>query len=228
MKLRKLNGSGIKQFEQFRNTDPRDIQTLSTIVSDARFSEEIGSEITVRQQIFGTRFDVGKYLDELFSEAEDLDLNKNKGLWTWLAAFYFEQLCPSGNRPGENARWVPAVGDFRKYYRHLLAGPYYIYRAHRDNPLRALALLATPPHRPGDIVEQLASRQELVTNKSVMEVATRLYIDLKTSRPKRGAASNARRFADTLNQLDLIWDLYALDPDQLLKLLPSEFLAFVK
>ena len=228
MKLRKLNESGIKQFEQFRNTEPRDNKALSTIVSDTRFSEEIGANIAVQPRTFGTRFDVGEYLDDLFSEAENLDLNKDKGLWTWLAAFYFEQLCPPGSRPGENARWVPAVGDFRKYYRHLLAGPYHIYCAHRDNPLRALALLATPPHRPGDIVEQLASRQELVTNKSVMKVATTLYIDPKTARPKRGAASNARRLADTLNQLDLIWDLYALDPDTLLKLLPSEFLAFAK
>ena len=226
MKLRKLNESGTEEFERFRNTQPRDESALSSIVSDARFSEEIGVEIAVRQQAFETRFEVGKYLDGLFSGAEDLD--KDKGLWTWLAAFYFEQLCPPGSRPGENARWVPAVGDFRKYYRHLLAGPYQIYRAYRENPLRALALLATPPHRPGDIVEQLASRQELVTNKSVIEVATRLYIDPKTSRPKRGAASNARRFADTLNQLDLIWDLYALDPDQLLRLLPSEFLAFAE
>ena len=61
-----------------------------------------------------------------------------------------------------------------------------------------------------------------------MTVATTLYVDPSTGRPKRGAASNARRLADTLNQLDLIWDLYALDPDKLLKLLPSEFLAFAK
>ena len=147
----------------FETLIPRIERLCQRIVSSTRLSEGIGADIVVRQRTFRTRFDVGKYLDELFGEAEGLNLNKNKGLWSWLAAFYFEQLCPLGARPGENARWVPAVGDFRKYYRHLLAGPYHIYRAHRDDPLRALALLATPPHRPGDIVEQLASRQELVT-----------------------------------------------------------------
>lgn len=228
MKLHRLNESGIDQFEEFRNTQPRDTAMLSTIVSDSSFSEAIDSDIELELRRFKTRFDVGKYLTQLFGEASNLDLNKDKGLWAWLAAFYFDQLCPADSKPGEGARWVPAVGDFRKYYRHLLAGPYHIYRAHRDNPARALALLATPPHRPGDIVEQLASRQELVTNNSVVQLATNLYIDPKTSRPKRGAASNARRLADILNQLDLTWDLYALDSDQLLNLLPSEFLAFGK
>ena len=93
-----------------------------------------------------------------------------------------------------------------------------------------MALLANPPHQPGDIAEQLASRQELVTNPSVMEVATRLYINPETGRPKRGAAGrgpgSARRLAAVLNQLDLTWDLYGLDPDKLLDLLPEEFNQF--
>ena len=89
-----------------------------------------------------------------------------------------------------------------------------------------MAVLAAPLHRPGDIVEQLASRQELVTNQSVMEAATRLYIgDDGLPKPRaagRGAGS-ARRLADVLTQLDLTWDLYDLSTEKLLELLPPEF-----
>src|SRR5262249_16830000 len=110
---------------------------------------------------------------------------------------------------------------------HLLAGPYRIYRAHRDNPQRALVLLCGPLDRPGDIVEQFASRQELVTNPTVIESATRLYVDPATNRPRRGAggksAGSARRLADVLEQFDVTWDLYTLTPDGLLTLLPHEF-----
>ena len=74
-------------------------------------------------------------------------------------------------KPGALARHIPEPGNFQRYYRHLLAGPYRIYRAHRDDPQRALALLCQPLDSPGDVVEQLASRQELVTNRGIMELA---------------------------------------------------------
>src|SRR5262249_11852361 len=156
---------------------------------------------------------------------------RDTGLWAWLALFYFEQLCPKtahGQRkPGELARWIPEVTNYQRYYRHLLAGPYRIYRAHRDNPQRAMALLCNPLDRPGDIVEQLASRQEIVTNRAIVESATRLYMDAATARPRRGAggkgAGSARRLADVLNQFDITWDFYAMDSVNLLSLLPKEF-----
>jgi hypothetical protein len=124
-------------------------------------------------------------------------------------------------------RWIPEVNNFQRYYRHLLAGPYRIFRAHRDDPERALALLCGPLDKPGDIVEQLASRQEIVTNKAIMLGATRLYIDPATRKPRRGAGGRSggspRRLADVLKQFDVTWDLYAMTADNLLGLLPSEF-----
>ena len=118
-----------------------------------------------------------------------------------------------------------------QYYRHLVAGPYWIYRAHRDKPSRVLAVLAGSVDQPGDIAEQLASRQEIVTNKAAMELATLLYIDQETQRPKKGAAGrgpgSARRFADILNQFDLMWDLYAMQIAAMLKMMPKEFYRFI-
>lgn len=232
MKLRRLNDAGIDRFSQFRASfaEDGDPAGLANLLQDSAYSSDAGVDIEVESKQLPTRFAVGEYLYGLFDAASTQGLDTDRGIWTWLAAFHFEELCPPNHRLGEEARWVPAAGNFQKYYRHLLAGPYQIYRAHRDNPKRALALLANPPHTPGDIAEQLASRQELVTNPAVMEVATRLYINPATDLPKRGAAStsngSARRLADVLNQLDLTWDLYAMTTDQLLDLLPAEFERF--
>ena len=230
MKLRRFNESGIERFDMFRETLSGDNGELSEIVCDPANSDLVSCDIDIQPQEFSNRFKMGEYLNQVLQGATVLDLARDRGIWTWLAAFFFDQLCPSGTNPGDRARWVPAVGDFRKYYRHLLAGPYQIYRAHRDNPWRVLALLAGPPSRPGEIAEQLASRQELITNRTVMEVATTMYIDPGTSLPKRGAAGkvngSARRYAEVLNQLDLTWDLYTLESFQLLKLLPEEFNRF--
>ncbi len=227
MKLRRFTEVGITRFDDFRASSARTENQLRAILEDVACSVSTGADIDVERVHFPTRFSVGEYLHGLLDDVAAPGVNTDVGTWTWLSAFYFEQLCPQGSSPGDRPRWVPAVDNYRQYYRHLLAGPYLIYRAHNDNPHRAMALLANPPHQPGDIAEQLASRQELVTNPSVMEVATRLYINSATNSPKRGAAGrgagSARRLAAILNQLDLTWDLYGLDPDKLLDLLPEEF-----
>lgn len=226
MRLRSFNESGIEGFDQFRESSVLLPDNLRQLLEDDACTAPLGVDIQVEPRELSTRFAVGEYLYGLFEDNPVTGLDADKGIWTWLSAFHFEQLRPPSGRLGERARWVPDVGNFQNYYRHLLAGPYQIYRAHRDNPQRAMAVLLNPPYRPGDIAEQLASRQEYVTNKSVMEVATLLYVN-EDGKPKRGAAGqgpgSARRLADILNQLDLTWDLYSLTPSKLLELLPSEF-----
>jgi hypothetical protein len=122
---------------------------------------------------------------------------------------------------------VPAVDDYKTYYRHLLAGPYRIYRAHQDDPSRVMAVLATAVEQPGDVVEQLASRQEIITSPPLMTAITTLYYRPAAGKLKSGAAGkgggSARRLADVIQQFDLTWDVYGMDPSEFLTLLPSEF-----
>jgi len=234
MKLRKLNNAGIKEFEDYLDQlkEQPALAPPKNILTDPLTSEIIDAVIEIEERKFANRFELAKYLDEKLIAIPSME--SNKGFWPWLSLYYFEILCPAdvnGRRnPHEKARWIPAFSDFRKYYRHLLAGPYRIYRAHIDKPERALALLCGPIHKPGDIVEQLASRQELVTNKAVMEIATRLYINPKTGTPRKGAAGksggSARRLAEVLNQFDVTWDLYSMSSENLQSMLPKEFNKF--
>ena len=226
MKLRSFNAGGINRFEQFLSSAARDTEDLCAFLGATGLSTAVSPEIEVQARSFVNRFAAGEYLHSLLGDSSIFNLDEDRGIWAWLSAFYFDQLCPDGTKPGKSYRWVPAVNSFRNYYRHLLAGPYFIYRAHKANPRLAMAVLATPLHRPGDVVEQLASRQELVTNHSVMEAATRLYIGadgLPKPRAAGRGAGSARRLADVLTQLDLTWDLYDLSTEKLLELLPPEF-----
>ncbi|HCO27060.1 MAG TPA: hypothetical protein DIT97_30135, partial [Gimesia maris] len=90
-----------------------------------------------------------------------------------------------------------------------------------------------------DIVEQLASRQELVTNGSLLGTATALYLNKETSRAKRGVTTTeklngrtrgkpgtVRRLIDVYKQFDLAWDLYAMDTESVVSILPKEFNRF--
>jgi len=90
-----------------------------------------------------------------------------------------------------------------------------------------MAVLCQRPGRPGDLVEQLASRQQVVTNPTIMQVATDRYVDPSTNKQLPSANSKgpggARRFIDVLSQFDVTWDLSMMSPGDLHAHLPKEF-----
>jgi hypothetical protein len=190
----------------------------------------------VEARTFGSRLEAARYLDGKFHDSGLRDIEHDDRLWGWLTLFYFDELCPSDahgrRKPLRPYHYLPVNSDYRLYYRHLLAGPYRIYRTHRDNPLRALVFLLGPLHVVGHFVYQLASRQELVTNPAVVEAATRLYVDRERSRYKRGAVSEKTRgsvfrYVKILDQLDVTWDLYSMTAERILGCLPDEFSRFM-
>jgi hypothetical protein len=73
----------------------------------------------------------------------------------------------------------------------------------------------------------LASRQQIVTNPTIMQVATDWFVDPATGMQRKNANSKGRggprRFIDVLAQFDVTWDLRMMTPDQLRSRLPAEF-----
>ena len=233
MLIKRLNKPGLERLNDFLDSLTGDAPepVPSTILEDPHTTEHLPKAIEISIRAFANRLDAAKYLYQLLADSGIPEVERDEGLWAWLSLFFFEHLCPadkSGRRqPGERARWIPATTNWRKYYRHLLAGPYRIFKAHRDDPERALALLSGLLDTPGEIAEQIAASQELVTNRAVVELATDLYIDKNTRRPRRGASGkglgSARRFVAVLKQFDVTWNLYAMDTADLLLMMPREF-----
>jgi len=229
MTARVLTDTGIQNFREYlvrlRGGDtaapPREL--LDAPDSSAEFHVPV----EIEHRSFASRLDAARYLFGKLGGKGQVDYNS--GLWSWLALFYFDQICPpleNGKRQaGEEARYIPGTRSWR-YYRHLLAGPFRVYKLHREC---AKVLLSGPLDKPGDFMEQLASRQELITNPAIVGAAAHLYFDEKNQRPKRGAASTKRkpgtlrRFVDLVQQLDLTYDLYSMQPAELVQLLPKEF-----
>jgi len=237
MNLRRLNEKGMMRFVEFLDSliGEKPMPYPTELLTDPEATEEIIPCNEIEHHSFGSRYAAAKYLYKVFKDSGLTNIEHDRGLWAWLALFYFDELCPPGARgrckPGELARWIPETGVSWRYYRHLLAGPYRIYAAHSDNPERAMLVLCGSLHQPGDIVEQIASRQELVTNDGLMEAASTLYFDASSSKPKRGAATKegkgtVRRFIDILNQFDVTWDLYSLQAGDMVQMLPDEFSRF--
>jgi hypothetical protein len=233
MMLRRFNAEGVNEFAAYRSrliTEPKAMPPFELLAVDA-LTEELSTDVDVEARSFANRLEAGVFLHSLIKEAEISQPEHDKGLWTWLTLLFFDAVCPSdgqGRRdPQDEARLIAQVDNFQRFYRHLLLGPFLIVRAHEDNPERAMAFLCNPLWKPGEIVEQLASRKELVTNRAVAELATHLYYDPSKRTFRRGAGSSAkgaaRRLAALLNQLDLTWYLYGMSKQEMLGLLPREF-----
>ncbi|GJQ27720.1 MAG: hypothetical protein HBSAPP02_27520 [Phycisphaerae bacterium] len=232
MELRRLNEEGIRRMEAF--LDSLTTQTTEpypeSLLTDPATSDALEVRIEVERRSFPRRFELAQYLYQRLSGSGLREPERDAGLWAWLALFWFDQLSPAepdGCRsPGERARWIPRIDSARRYYRHLLLGPYLIYAAHSDHSQRAMCVLCQPLHAPGDVAEQIAARPQLVTSRAIVGTATRLYCDGDGSL-RRGAGGkgtgSARRLGDVIMQLDRTFDLHALDESQLFEMLPHEF-----
>jgi hypothetical protein len=234
--LKKLNEKGTERFTEYL----RDVRSGATtpppvaLLDDPDCSAPVPGGAMVEPRTFTTRRDAAEYLVTALANVPQTELDHNPGVWNWLSLLYFDQICP----PQANGRRkvlksyhyvLPPVSDpehFRHYYRHLLAGA---FRIHRQHPTSGKVFLAGALHKFDDFNEQVASRQEMISNPAIVAALDLLYFDISTARPKRGAGANKRRpgtlrrFVDLFYQLDLTYDLYSLTTDQLLDLLPGEF-----
>jgi hypothetical protein len=234
MLARRLTAQGMEQFDAFLVSlrDDSSLDAPTELLTDSATSAPIDVEVDAEPRECHSRLEVAEHLNRIL-RIDSTNLRTDAGFWTWMALCWFETLCPAQHgrwQPGHENRWIADLEDPRKACLHVLAGPYQVYRAHRDDPPRALSLLSGPPQQPGPLVSLIASKPSLVTCKAVVGAATRLYYDSARGRNRSGLGGKGpgspRRFADILSQLDLTWDLHSLTTEELLELLPPEFDVF--
>jgi len=201
------------------------------LIQDKILMDEAAAEFET--SVLLNRFDAGKKFFHFFNQSKKIQLlSTDQGLWSWLALAYMPVLfenAPNSAKIGEQARWILDTQKSR-YYRHLLAGPYYIYSHHYPQPERAMSLLCGPVMVPGEIVGQIAATSNIAFSVGA-EVATKLYYDPQTAKIRKSAGGqgpgSARRLsAAYLNQIDLTIDYRGMTANQIISILPSEFNKF--
>ena len=238
MELSRLNEKGIRAFQRVLEAARQGeaVITPLAMLDDEELVESLGTSVEFDVSKFETRLELASFVDSLLAEKEISDDLNDDGLWAWLGAVFFDSTCPADSagqrKPGKDYRHIPS-SSWRDFYRHLIRGPVRILRLFKEDPEAAAIVLCQNPHSPGDFVEQLASRQERITNPAIIAAANRLYFDENTRKPKRGAAPNwrkpgtLRRLGDVLDQLDLTYDLYSMSSGDLVSLLPREFATYL-
>src|ERR1700732_4450273 len=141
MKLRRFNGDGIAAFRNYRSRLVLEPLLLppTGLLEDPALTDLVATETDVPTRSFASRLDAGRFFDDFLEGAGVTSPQSDQGLWTWLTLFYFDEVCPpdAGGRRDpktDEARLVPSLDNYQRFYRHLLLGPYLIVRAHRDHP----------------------------------------------------------------------------------------------
>lgn len=229
MQLRKLTDEGINRFENLLKLRASDtiLDERMDLLQDLSFSSPVDDSIHLDEhQVFEVREDAGVYLYKKLGHKTETDL-KNKYLWAWLTLFFFSQVCRGKMQKGLQF-YVPDFSKHSRYYKHFLWGPFSICQQHHEHLDKVRAVLCSSVSQGNDVIEQIASRQDLVACPNVLEATTKLYVDPATKSLKDGFTSkkhggDVRRFGNVLMQFDLTYDLYQISADDLIRMLPQEF-----
>lgn len=230
--LRRLNDTGLAKFAEYLAGGATEAPPLH-LLSHPDTSEPIVATIKLVQRVFPNRFEFGRELNVRLGALEPASISNDRGLWTGLSLYFFDQLCPAdseGKRRLSKEYHYVLSSDYRHYYRHLVRTAWQLCRDHGPNS--RFLLLATsdspdPLRRHGDILEQLGGTQRIIRSRPIIAEAARLYADPISGRPRKGAAGKGggsiRRFARVIRQLDLTFDPENLPPGGLATVLPVEF-----
>jgi hypothetical protein len=211
--------------------------SFELLLTNPRFVEEPSFEAELPvDPSWATRFQFAEACYETLGQEVIMSHLYDGGLWDWIVARYFKKFCKSNAdgtlRVGATPTLFLKPETWNRYYRHHAAGPIFAYQAHPETAA-ALVVLANPLDTPGELAEQFLSRHDVLASHSSIGAATLLYIDPHTLGTVRGAAGKdnrgtSRRYGLYLKQLELTYDLGAMKPVELLRMLPAEYNRFVE
>ena len=238
VELRAFNEAGIRAFEDALNEmeNAKSFASLDAVVFNSDLTEKLSTQKIIEVRDFETRMDCGKYFFEMFEtiktelQSAGIDPITDKGLWTWISAFWGEIILKNSRDAfyvGDRSRYVLESGG-RRDYRHLLAGPFNLYRASYLNPKNIEIAMTKKVTQDNPFFEQVASRREIVSNPAALEIIRNCYFDETTQSGYDHAAKGSlpgdlARFGSLYSQLAVNFDLRSMSSEEISALLPVEF-----
>ncbi len=224
--LCQINGNGLDTFKKVLsgNLPETEIDPLSPELVTPIMGTK-GISVTTHS----TAKEFAQQVLHSLGEAKLHDHVSNDGLWTWLTFVMRDVLFkrdPNGTLiTGENCRWYPAkLNDYRNANQHIVRMPVVLLERFGNS---ADHMLCGPPNEIPKIRYTLTRSQGMM-NAVFQSVARKLYFNDESGKLKPGVGSTrgggtAYRLAQVFKQLDVTWEIEYLEPNEFMKILPSEF-----
>lgn len=229
--LRRLTTAGITEaqvFLQYLRDNPDADRTPPHELLHGEYSRRLeGPNPVVEPRTFSTRREAGEYLSSVLAPVRNQIMN-HAGVWSWLGMYFLTGTAPTPLSPnnmtlifesGENTS--NAGRSEQQTYRHYLWNSWRLYEQHGE---KAAFLLDQPISSLDDLSQRTFGSRRVFTSVGVVEVILRLYTDGKGK--KRGhvhSPGGLRHLFRVLPQLELTYDVYGMEADAVLRILPAPF-----
>ena len=230
MQVRTFNRRGIARartfLEDWRESGSYSKAALQQFLLDSRFSSPFDPVLEVERASIGTRRDAASILVPLFEEIER-PVADDDGLWSWLGLLFAPEFPPSRNITTgayvflEDDTTPESRRAYQRRYRHALRASYLIRRQHSE---AAAFLLDQPISSFSDLEDRLLSDFRAFSSIGVVQLAIELYTDVSSLKPDYSrSAGGLRHLLRVLTQLERTHDVYGMEAEALLQILPAAF-----
>lgn len=236
MILRRFNAEGVKKFQEYLASARQDAQLSPPreLLQDESLTENVGGMIKVERRSYSKRRDAAVYLVDLLAPLDDEEVRNDAGLWTWLALFFFDEVCPprDGKRKIRNDYlYIYQPQNQRHFYRHLL---FLAWRVLKVAPTHNRLFLDLPISVFDKVSETVFRSLYITRIPCIFEALDLIYWDGDHERVRKGIVdprkvtpgSLRHRLPVRIRQLEKTFDLQSLNADQLIELLGDEFKSF--
>lgn len=239
LQVRFFNDVGVRAYKDLLEhmNAQNELLHVDELLEDNGYSTVVGTGVDIDVVDFKDKEACGKYFSDFFRKhspmfvAEGINPVGHRGLMTWLDAAWAPYVLKGSNgkfRVGELTRHIYGFNP-RARYRHILGGPFEIYDRLWLRPDLACIFLKSGITNNSETYEQLASRPQIVSDIAALELIGKLYGIPPPGSELPGAGQNdqisggLRRFCTVHSQLELNFDLRAMQPTEIAGLLPEEF-----
>ena len=248
MKIRRFNDDGMQKFNLLYNQIKISIINSKSIekgynanlkgqVKNLLNNYELSEEIEISKEIefkkFETSYEFGVYLNNIFKEKNYSSIAYDSNLWNWLSLFYFNIIFHPKARGYSEHRYILSDDWFTRH-RHLVRTPWYIVNVYGKF---GKLFLAKETYTGTDYLEQFISHRISENYTKFAEIAYKLYYDENKNEPKPGYSKkfvkkNKRktlvkgslgRLVDKLNQYNEVYNIWEMQVQDIIKILPLEF-----
>ena len=236
--LRQLTAEGIAEARAFllalREEPGGEREPPRELLFGQRCSRPFSEEARVERRAFRTRREAGAYLSPRLAPVRHR-IADHAGVWSWLGMFCFPEIADAlEGRSRDIALEAFVFSDdesttekrrsYQRRYRHLLRGAWRLWEQHRED---AAFLLDEDITTFNDLADRTFSDFRVFNSAGVVPLAIGLYTDGGRLKERYSRAPGGlRHLLRVLPQLELTYDVYGMEPEALLEVLPDAFRAW--
>ena len=227
--LRRLTPDGTRYAREllarFRDAPDEPIVVPDDLLYGERYARTFGRPIvTVEWRRFTTRREAAEYLAPLLAPVRR-EMVGHAGAWSWLGMFYLPGIVATGGALSPEDETIVVDRDvsrsMQNRYRHYLWAAWASHERYGDTAGLILDQRLTALPR---LTRYILGSVPVFNSAGVVPLMLRLYTRDGVQRQRfTSGPGNPEHLLRTLRQLELTHDVYAMDPDALLAILPPAF-----